>query len=560
MKAFSPCIIIPNYNHGQGFVDFVEKMIARQLPIIVINDGSNAATTKILCDLDRDQPAVEVLHFEDNRGKGQAVITGMRRALERDFTHALQIDADGQHDLNDLEKFVATSREHPQAVICGCPVYDDSAPTHRKLSRYITHFWVWIETLSFNIKDSMCGFRVYPLGLVEQVLNRYSVGKRMDFDTEILVKLYWEKAEIISMPTRVIYPENGLSNFRLWKDNWLITKMHARLFFGMLLRIPDLISRRNEQSNQQHWASIAERGSRIGLMLMFWVYRHLGRWVFLLLLHPVTLYFLLTAGTARRASRQYLKQLAEYQGCSMKISFKTLYAYFYAFGVSAIDKLASWIGDIKRSDVLVHGEGLFNGIIASGYGAVFIGSHLGNLELCRALGEKGGRFRINALVFHKNALKFQELLRACAPKVGLNMIHVQSIGIDTAILLKQKVDAGEIIIIVGDRTPVQSVGRVQYVDFLGRKAPFAEGPFILASLLECPVYLIFCIMESKTYHIYLESFEQKLKLSRAERAHKLAEKMQAYANRLAYYCMKSPLQWFNFYDFWQSDSSVETRK
>ena len=555
MSEFKPCIIIPNYNHGRDFVAFVEKLFVQRLPIIVINDGSDTLTSQVLHDLERDRPEVEVLHFPDNRGKGAAVIAGLRRALERNFTHALQIDADGQHDLNDLEKFLTMSRGNPQAVICGTPLYDESVPAHRKLSRYITHFWVWVETLSFNIKDSMCGFRIYPLTSIERVLQRYSLGERMDFDTEILVKLYWEKTQIISLPTRVIYPENGLSNFRLWQDNWLISKMHTRLFFGMLLRIPDLISRSNDGNKPQHWARVTERGSHICLKFMFRVYHHLGRHVFLLILHPVVLYFSLTAGPARRASRQYLQQLAKFQGEPLNISFRKIYAHFYAFGVSAIDKIASWTGEIKRSDVIIHGQDLFNEIIASRYGAVFIGSHLGNLELCRALGEQGGRFRINAVVFQQNALKFQEVLRACAPNVAMNLIHVESIAIDTAIVLKQKIDAGEIIIIVGDRTPVSSVGRVQYVDFLGRKAPFAEGPFILSSLLECPVYLIFCIKESETYNVYLERFEQNLKLPRAGREQRLEEKVQEYANRLTYYCTKSPLQWFNFYDFWQSDGT-----
>jgi predicted LPLAT superfamily acyltransferase len=199
---------------------------------------------------------------------------------------------------------------------------------------------------------------------------------------------------------------------------------------------------------------------------------------------------------------------------------------------------------------------LFAAILESGRGAVFIGSHLGNLELCRALGEKSGRFKITAVVFKKNALKFEKILKACAPDVEMHLLHVESIGIDTAIVLKQKVDAGEIVIIVGDRTPVNSVGRVHYASFLGRKAPFAEGPCILASLLECPVYLLFCIREAQTYNVYLEPFAETLKFPRAERQRMLADKIQAYASRLEYYCTRAPLQWFNFYDFWDTENPV----
>jgi predicted LPLAT superfamily acyltransferase len=568
MNGFRPCIVIPNYNHARGFATLAGRLLEHGLPVLVVNDGSAAATTTALEQLARDQPLIEVLRFATNRGKGAAVMAGMEEATRRGFSHVLQIDADGQHDVNDVDKFLALARRHPQAVICGCPIYDASVPAHRKLCRYFTHNLVWLQTLSFTIRDSMCGFRVYPLGAVAALLSRTSMGERMDFDIEILVRLYWNKVEIISLRTQVVYPKDGLSNYRLWADNWLIAKMHARLLGGMLLRIPDLCGRRSApdedlagiarlpKQGASHWTSIAERGSGAGLKVMLWVYQHLGRWVFLLLLHPVTFYYVLAAGTARAASRQYWQQLAQFQGREPEVGFATLYAHFYAFGVAAIDKIASWTGDIKRSDVVIHGQELFDELIAARQGAVFIGSHLGNLELCRALGQKSGKFRINAVVFNKNALKFQQVLRTSAPEVELNLIHVETIGIDTAITLKQKVDAGEIVIIVGDRTAVGSTGRVHHAEFLGRKAPFAEGPFVMASLLECPVYLLFCIKERQTYNVYLERFAQTLKFPRAERNLKLAGKVQEYARRLEYHCTRAPLQWFNFFDFWQSDTPV----
>ena len=556
MTLFKPCIVIPNFNHARGFPERVEQMLSYGLALIVINDGSNAETRAVLEQLAREHADVEVVHFLENSGKGAAVIAGLRHAAERGFSHALQIDADGQHDLQDMHKFLTLSAAQTDAVICGQPVYDHSVPTHRLLARYITHFWVWVETLSFSIKDSMCGFRVYPLAAVLQILDHAQVGTRMDFDIEILVRLYWNKIPLHFVPTKVIYPVNGMSNFKLYADNWLISKMHVRLLAGMLVRIPQLVMRSRAQKNQDHWSSISEKGSAAGMKLMFWIYRHLGRWLFLLMLHPVILYFLLSASSARKASRQYLQQVAAYKSAPAKISFSTLYAHFYSFGVSIVDKLGSWCGKIKRSDVIIHDAENFNAILASGRGAVFIGSHLGNLELSRALGEKHGRFKINAVVFNKNAIKFQSVLRSCAPDVELNLIHVETISIDTAIILKQKVDAGEIVIIVGDRTSRNSTSRVHYADFLGRKAPFAEGPFILASILECPVYLIFCIKEAQTYNIYLEPFAATLKFPRAERRQKLEQKIEEYAKRLAYYCLKSPLQWFNFYDFWGAESDA----
>jgi predicted LPLAT superfamily acyltransferase len=325
----------------------------------------------------------------------------------------------------------------------------------------------------------------------------------------------------------------------------------------------------------QHWGAIPEKGSYLGLSFLLKLYQLFGRWLFLLVLHPVVLYYTVFYSSARTASRQYLqhiglekRRLAEQGNNSGKsippsaitdVNWRVTYSHFYAFGESAIDKIAAWNGDIRLKDVNIQDEDTFASHMNSGKGAVFIGSHLGNMELCRALGEREGSFKVNAVVFHKNALMFQKLLKKNDSRVDLNLIHVEEIGIDTAIRLRQKVDAGEVVVIVGDRTSVGSIGRIRYTNFLGVPAPFSEGPFILASLLECPVYLLFCIKQDGRYNVHLEYFADSLKFPRSQRSEMLAEKIQEYADRLAYYCIKAPLQWFNFYDFWRSDSLEEMK-
>ena len=129
-------------------------------------------------------------------------------------------------------------------MIAGYPIYDETVPAIRLYARYLTHVWVWINTLSLEIRDSMCGFRVYPLAPVMQLIARQKVGLRMDFDTEILVRLYWAGLAVVNLPTRVAYPTDGVSHFRVWLDNVLITRMHTVLFFGMLPRIPRLLARK----------------------------------------------------------------------------------------------------------------------------------------------------------------------------------------------------------------------------------------------------------------------------------------------------------------------------
>jgi glycosyltransferase involved in cell wall biosynthesis len=179
-----------------------------------------------------------------NQGKGGAMMAGLREAQRRGHTHALQIDADGQHDPGDIPKFLATARARVAELVCGTPVYDASIPKGRLYGRYLTHVWVWINTLSFEIRDSMCGFRVYPLNATVAVLDSATLGRRMDFDTEVLVRLYWRGVRFANVPTRVTYPLDGISHFKALRDNVLISRMHARLFFGMLLRLPVLLWRK----------------------------------------------------------------------------------------------------------------------------------------------------------------------------------------------------------------------------------------------------------------------------------------------------------------------------
>lgn len=224
--------------------ELIEKLVDFSLPIIMVNDGSGTKEKALFQILSDNTELLTVLHHDTNLGKGAAVQTGLKAAFLKGFTHALQVDADGQHNLADVEKLLKKSNENPLSLISGLPVYDESVPKHRYYARNITHFWVWVETLSFQIKDTMCGFRVYPLNSTVDLITKQSLGNRMDFDIEVMVKLYWNKVSTIFIPTAVEYPEHGISHFRPLADNILISWMHTRLCFGMLLRSPQLIFRK----------------------------------------------------------------------------------------------------------------------------------------------------------------------------------------------------------------------------------------------------------------------------------------------------------------------------
>lgn len=242
---FHPVVVIPVYNHPATIGAMVTAVRAYGLRCMLVDDGSDAGCARVLDELvAATSQDVNLLRLEKNCGKGGAMMAGMREAQRRGHTHVLQIDADGQHDVADIPRFLELAAAHPQAVICGCPIYDDSVPRSRLYARYATHIWVWINTLSSSIRDSMCGFRVYPLDSTVALIDEARIGMRMDFDVDIIVRLFWRGVPVVNLPTRVSYPEGGVSHFRLWRDNWLISCMHARLFFGMLLRLPRLLWRK----------------------------------------------------------------------------------------------------------------------------------------------------------------------------------------------------------------------------------------------------------------------------------------------------------------------------
>jgi glycosyltransferase involved in cell wall biosynthesis len=238
-----PCLLIPIYDHGSTIGAVVDSLAGFDLPCVIVNDGSGAPTCAELARLESRYAWVSVVHRARNGGRGAALRTGYFYAAGQGFTHALQLDADGQHDSRDVPRLLEAAQKDPDALILGRPIFDESAPAVRLWGRKLSQFWVWVETLSFAIEDPLCGFRCFPLEPTVRLLERHPLGDRMDLDPEIAVRLYWEGLRIVNVPTHVRYHEGGLSHFRPGYDSWLIAKAHVRLVGGMLLRAPSLWAR-----------------------------------------------------------------------------------------------------------------------------------------------------------------------------------------------------------------------------------------------------------------------------------------------------------------------------
>jgi glycosyltransferase involved in cell wall biosynthesis len=238
-------VLIPVYNHEHAIGATLDAVLTQGCAVLLVDDGCDEACARVLVELqERHADRVELLRLAQNGGKGAAVRAGLRALLAAGYSHGLQVDADGQHDIDDMPRLLEAACQHPQSLVSGYPEYDADAPRIRFYARYLTHVWVWINTLSFDIRDTMCGFRVYPLAAVVAMLEREPCGDHMDFDPEVMVRWYWRGGQVIGLPTRVSYPLDGVSHFDLFKDNLRITRMHTRLFFGMLLRLPVILGRR----------------------------------------------------------------------------------------------------------------------------------------------------------------------------------------------------------------------------------------------------------------------------------------------------------------------------
>ena len=238
--------LIPVYRHAATAGPLAEKLAALGLPVILVDDGNTPEDRNCLAEWAAKTPGLVLVRLDKNLGKGGALAIGFQKAAELGLTHVLQIDADGQHDSEKAAFFLEESARYPDKVICGYPEFDDTAPRGRVTGRKISNFWAAALTLSGELKDVLCGFRVYPVKATMLITGDPFMDRRMGVDAEILVRLYWNRVFPVFHPIKVSYPQGGISNFRMLSDNIHISWMFTRLFFGMLIRLPLLLNiRRN---------------------------------------------------------------------------------------------------------------------------------------------------------------------------------------------------------------------------------------------------------------------------------------------------------------------------
>ena len=249
MPTFSSThlVLMPSYNTGSKVLETVRNVLAVWEPVWVVVDGSTDGTAQSLHALAAQEPRLKVLTLDENSGKGAAVLYGLQAAAAAGYTHALTIDADGQHPVEKIPMFMAVSQENRDALVLGNPVFDASAPMLRVRGRKLCNWWANLETLGAGIGDSLFGFRVYPIAPLCQIMESSPWMRRFDFDPEAAVRLCWLGLRPINLPAPVLYftqAEGGVSHFNYLRDNILLTWMHIRLMFGFAVRFPLLLWRK----------------------------------------------------------------------------------------------------------------------------------------------------------------------------------------------------------------------------------------------------------------------------------------------------------------------------
>ncbi|MDD5462353.1 MAG: hypothetical protein PHG00_12085 [Methylococcales bacterium] len=308
-----------------------------------------------------------------------------------------------------------------------------------------------------------------------------------------------------------------------------------------------------ENPAMKHWAQMQERGIIWGMQALLKVYLLFGRTVLQIFLYPVVSYYWLVNSKGRQASLDYLQKVSAYlPDKRIQTGLLGSYRHFICFANAIIDKLAAWSGALSLQNIEYHGREAIMSHVEQGQGLLVLGSHLGNMEVCRVIAYLGKKVTVNVLVHTKHAEKFNALLNRYAKGGAMNLIQVTEINAATAMTLADRIEAGELVVIAADRIPVTGHDRVVRADFLGKPALFPQGPFILASLLKCPVYTLFCLKQRGKHLIHFEHFSDSLSFPRKQRDAMIQRCVQKFADRLQTYCLQEPLQWFNFYDFWQA--------
>lgn len=380
----------------------------------------------------------------------------------------------------------------------------------------------------------------------------------MDFDTEIMVRLFWRGIKSLFIKSAVTYPQDGISNFDALKDNFDISLMHSKLCLKMPYRLIKLYSKKLFSSKNNisgTWERQNEVHGLLGMKIMMRVYKIFGRSFFILLLPLIIAGYYVTASPQRKASQQFLELVnARKKQLGLKKRPKlSTFAHFLSFGITLLDKLTLWSDENKVKQRVEYAPGAQEILSTHGKrGKLILASHLGNLDAARALARKSHLPRVTALVFTDNATRFLKITKLFAPDALQDLIAITEVTAALPCELDERLAKGEYVALTADRlSPCQGRGgeRSVMVTFLGRQCAFPQGPFILASLLKCEVVAAFALKEKGKIKIYAHKFDDAVILNHKHREASLIVYAAKNAALLEKYTLSHSYEWFNFYEY-----------
>lgn len=543
------CFLIPYFNHPYKIAELIELLSTYDYPILIVDDGSDFQSKKALKTLSSSQ--VHIITRPCNGGKGAAVRSGFEYAYKMGFWSCFQIDADMQHDLTKIPLFLREWKKNPDSIICANPQYGQDVPKSRLYGRKITRFWVWVNTWGGELKDTMCGMRIYPIAKMKNIIQKIH-SNRMDFDIDILMHAYREDLQFIWIDVDVVYDKNNMSHFSALKDNLRIAKIHAKHFFCIPLVLVQRYKKKYKQKNekQKNWWQKQERGGRFYLRITLTCVLHLPYPLLRILVGMITCFYFFISKKERENLAIFHSHLKK---AFPNTNFNSLrpYDHFYAFGECICDKFAVWCKKIEYKDLDFSNEAQKDRAFNDGIGKVIIVSHFGNAEIARAMDRREGQKpRMNILLHSKNAKEFSEVINQISG-VELGIFEVESLGVKEMLELKACVDRGESIGIMGDRISFNAnQSKNIEVNFLGQKCLFPSGAFIIAGILQCPVGMLWCEKRHGRYLISYEELADSIPLGK-NKEQSIRPFLQHYVTSLEERVRNNPTQWFNFFNIWE---------
>lgn len=304
------------------------------------------------------------------------------------------------------------------------------------------------------------------------------------------------------------------------------------------------------------WQNKAEtKGAIWGINILLFLEKVLGQSIIRFCIRFIMLFYWLFNKKARLFSKKYIQIISQYaMENNIRLPKLSTYTHFVNFGDSLFDKLLCWAGKITLKQTIIHQPHLE---LSNDYsqGMLILGSHLGNIEVCRGLAELETTKTIHVLMHTLQTQKFNSVLLSLNPKSQINIISITNVSPETMIFMKSALDSGDHVAILADRLPISKKGAITpqlETLFLGQPTIFPKGPFLLALLLNVPTFFMVGIKRGRNYHVHLENIEIPQNIKRSERDTAINSILSQYIQYLTHYCLENPLQWFNFYDFWPS--------